>query len=105
MFQDSSEQRKIVVVREPDEPKGYSIFSDPKIQKSIFSIFGWKIFFGPKKKTKIFFDQHFRSRKNIFLIWIFISRVKISSGIQKSYLERRAMSATMLKMQFLKGVS
>ena len=52
-----------------------------------------------------FFDQNFRSRKNIFLIWIFVSRVKISSGIQKSYLERRAMSATMLKIQFLKGVS
>ena len=42
-------------------------------------------------------------RKCLVLIWIFVSRVKISSGIQKSYLERRAMSATMLKIQFLKS--
>ena len=74
-------------------------------EKSIFSIFGWENFFGPKIIPDFFFDQNFRSRKNIFLIWIFISRVKISPGIQKSYLERRAMSASMLKMQFLKGVS
>ena len=38
-------------------------------------------------------------KKYFFEIENFVSRVKISSGIQKSYLERRAMNATMLKMQ------
>ena len=58
-----------------------------------------------RKNFRFFFRSKFSISKIIFLIWIFISRVKISSGIQKSYLERRAMSATMRKMQFLEGVS
>ena len=57
--------------------------------------------FDPKKSLNFFFDSKIlTSRQNMFF-WIFISRVKIPPGIQKSYLERRAMSANMLKMQIL----
>ena len=54
-------------------------------------------FFWSKKSPNCFFDPtNLISRKNMFF-WIFISRVKIPPGIQKSYLERRAISASMLK--------
>ena len=51
---------------------------------------------GRKKNKKIDIEKK--------KFWIFISRVKIPPGIQKSYLERRAMSANVLKTQILKLV-
>ena len=49
----------------------------------------------------IFYEQNFQSRENIF--YLDFSRVKMSSGIKKPYLEHRAMSATMRTIQFLEG--
>ena len=102
--------RKFWSKKNPEKKFGPKIFSHPKIENidekfpHRISIFGWENFL-----VRFFFENIFRSKisisKKYFLIWIFISRVKISSGIQKSYLERRAMSASRLKIQFLKGVS
>ena len=58
----------------PDFFFGSKKISHPKIEfrttkcRIDFFDFWMGIFFGPKKKSKNFFDQNFRSRKNIFLI-------------------------------------
>ena len=67
----------------------------------IFLIFGAEKKNDPKKKSEIFFRSTFSTRKKKFFDPDFFSRVKILSGIQKTYLERCAMSANMLKMQIL----
>ena len=48
------------------------------------------------------FDLGKQYISSVVFFYIFFSKVKILSGIQKSYLERPAMSASMLKMQILK---
>ena len=89
--------------------------------KNIFGDFFWTIFFfltqnrnfrfwvrkkkWVQKSRRFFFSINIFDLEKYVFDLIFFSRVKISSGIQKSYLERRAMSATMLKMQFLEAVS
>ena len=53
--------------------------------------------------VKKFSKNIFSSKKKLFDP-DFFSRIKIVSGIQKSYLERRAMSAHMLKIQISNDV-
>ena len=100
--------RSNILIEKKSEKKSDQKFFPSKNRNSMGKIFidvfdFWMgNFFGPKK-IQIFFRSKFSISKKYFLFWIFVSRVKISTGIQKSYLERRAMSATMLKIQFLKG--
>ena len=65
----------------------FPIFGDVFFWTEKFKIFSIKIFDLEKKNDPDFF-----------------SRAKIVSGIQKSYLERRAMSANVLKIQIYNGV-
>ena len=50
----------------------------------------------------MFFEIFFRFEKNIFFSKFFLFQLKILSGIQKSYLEHRAIILKMKKIQIPK---